>query len=126
MEKFYKPERDKEFFDTCEEIRGQTKDYQSVEDIARKAIVRSASCFFLTQKQIACIIQQMRCCRPPNYGVILKERDKEIFSRYWELKKQNHTFSVNKIAGIIEFQQAPRYYITYARAVSLYYELLKK
>ena len=46
MEKFYKPERDKEFFDTCEEIRGQTKDYQSVEDIARKAIVRSASCFF--------------------------------------------------------------------------------
>ena len=124
MQKFYKPERDKDFFDVCEAIRKETKDYQSVEDIAVKAILRPANSIFITQKHIACIIQEMRCGTHSFKGVT-KLQNQELFNRYWELKKQNPTFSPNKIAKIIEEQKAPRFYISQKTAKSLYYKLLK-
>jgi len=128
MELFYKPERDKDFYDICERIRKQNKEYQSVEQIASKAVHEEAQSFYLTQKQIVAIIQEMRAGvnkeRVREFPV-KSELYNEIFSRYWKIKKESPEKCVNQISKIIDEQSAPRFYISEARATSLYYKLLK-
>jgi hypothetical protein len=124
MELFYSEERNTNFYNICEKIRKDTKEYMSVKDIASMAVRVPAESFFISLHQINIIIMEQRCGKTPPKG-IKGELHKEIFKTYWELKKQNPSLCVNQIAKLIEEMPAPRFYMSNATATSLYYELIK-
>lgn len=125
MELFYIDERNSNFYKICEKIRKETKEYISVKDIASKAVKTPTESFYLCSHSIVIIIMERKCGKSLPKG-IKGELHKEIFSRYWEIKKQNPSLCVNRIAKIIEEQHsAPRFYLSNATATSLYYELIK-
>ena len=124
MELFYNEERDTNLFEICEKIRKDSKEYLSVKDITSMAVVSPCDSFFLCTRYIAIIITMQRCEKDIPKG-IKGELYREIFKRYWEIKKQNPTFCVKKIARIIEEQPAPRFYMSRHNAMRIYYRLIK-
>jgi histone H3/H4 len=122
MELYYQQERNTDFLGVCERIRKETKGYISVACIARKAVYCEAELFYLPAREIARIIRfksKMEVSSPAKVELYreIEKRAKSI--------NENGKVSCETIARIIEIQSAPRFYITEARAVSLYYELLK-
>lgn len=122
MELYYQQERNADFLGVCERIRKETKGYISVACIARKAVYCEAELFYLPAREIARIIRFKSKIEVSSSAKI--ELYKEIERRSKEIN-ENGKVSCETIARIIEIQKAPRFYITEARAVSLYYELLK-
>ncbi|GHV51423.1 hypothetical protein FACS1894181_13240 [Bacteroidia bacterium] len=117
---FFREERDIDFLSACEEVRRESG-YLPPYKIASKAVMKPAMSFYLHPREYLLII-----CgngrKLPRKGV-KRELHLEILSRYGKLKKLFH--DKNLIARMIAGQTAPRFYISEARAVSLYYELLK-
>ena len=125
MELYYQQERNADFFRVCELIRKENKDYVSTSDIAKKAVYKNAEMFYLPANEIADIINRWK--RGLEFTVkstAKQELYKEIIKRHKEIDTDGKMDCV-MIAKMIEIQPAPRFYITEARAVSLYYELLK-
>lgn len=124
MELFFKSERDKDLFRVYEKIQKETKGYLSVCKIAELAILHEAESYYITKKQILEIIQKLRC--NPDYVPTIKQQlYKDIFKRYWELKKENPCLKTYAIAKLIETEKAPRFYVGVKHATSLFYKLLK-
>lgn len=112
---FFKEERDREFIDLCVEI--QKSETLPVSEIVKRAINSPASSFFLTYKGYERIINhkgQVRGCKSELYREI-KERVKLLDCK-----------NTKEACIRIDEQPAPKFYISHARAVSLYYELIKK
>lgn len=124
MELFNGEERNSEFYKVCEKIKKESKVYMSVKEMTSKAVETPTVSFFICLHQINIIIMEQRCGKVPPKG-IKGELHREIFKRYWELKKQNPCFSVNQIAKIIEEQPAPRFYMSKSTGESLFYKLFK-
>lgn len=126
MELFYRQERDKNFFQVCEKIRKNSKAYVSVAEIAKKAVLEEADEYYITLKQMIVILTCMRCEK--NIDTLSEHKRalyKDIFSRYWVLKKKNPTMRTFEIAKMIHNEKAPRFYFSDSRAKSLYYKLIK-
>lgn len=120
----FKPDRDIDFLAACERIRKENKPYISVVDIAAKVIHVEAESYYLTTKQIITIIQTMRFnpnfrtkCKMNLYG--------DIFARYWDIKKKHPTYTVSRIAKLIDAEKAPQFYLTANSAKKLLYYLIK-
>lgn len=65
-------------------------------------------------------ILPVSCSEPKN------EFYREIQRRYDELSKIHEGYSISGIAKIIADQKAPRFYMSEARAIDLYYEMIRK
>jgi histone H3/H4 len=123
MELYYQQERNADFFNVCERIRKEEKGYISVACIARRAVYSKAELFYLPAREIARIIRFKSKVKVSSSAKA--ELYREIEARAGKMNEGGH-MNCETIARIIEIQLAPRFYITEARAVSLYYELLKK
>lgn len=127
MQLVYKPERDKDFYNVCEQIRKENKGYIKIDDIVSKAVVSPAESYYISAKQIREIIQLMRCSKCIEH---LSESKQSLYKRilelYMEEKKKNPELSVTQIASLIDEYTAPRFYMSVERAKGLYYKLMNE
>lgn len=120
MRRFFLYERNADFFAACEMVRSRDGLY-AVRDIAKAAINEPADSFYITTKQYLNIIQRMRCLASIPEGVV-GDMYREIFKRYWEIKKQHPKYSTTKIAQAIDAQTAPRFYMSVSQATKILYK----
>lgn len=126
MSLYFKNERDKDFFNTCEEIRRSNKKYISTPDIARKAVHSNAKSFYITCYRCYNMIRKIKS----GEKIYLRSKAKselfeEIKTRYMNISIENPKMKDFDIACMITSGKAPRFYITETRAERLYYNLLK-
>lgn len=124
MKLFYQEDRNEDFFAVCESLRKKSHIY-SIKEIAIAAIRKEAQSFYLSPNEYGRIIRE-GCFRKATRCILKNELYHEIQERYRYLNKQYPHLNVPAIAKMIELQRAPRFYISEARAISLYYELLSK
>lgn len=123
MKLFYRVERDKDFFDVCEAVRKESKEYRSVQQIATIAALRPAQSYYLTKKQILSIIQLMRL-HPHKLNLNRNKVKLKLYKQIYSVYLQ-HDVCANQVAHIIDLSPAPRFYMSSQTATSLYYKLLK-
>lgn len=130
MELFYQEERNEDFFAVCERIREENnkKDsYESVTQIAQRAVMCEAGSFYISPNWIEKIVNSVRRGKPftARSGAKL-ELYRDVEKLYKQLYAENPRIRMREIIDRISDAPAPRFYISEARAVSLYYELLGK
>lgn len=128
MELCYKKERDRDFFEVCEKLRG--KGYIRVVDLVSKAILHPAQSFYISEDRIARII------RASNIGVDLiptschrkvNEVKVQLYKDImYEVNKLDQSLPINIQAREIEFMPAPRFYFSVSMGATIYYSYLKK
>lgn len=123
MELYFKEDRDKDFFEACEQIREQKDEYISVSDIALQAIKQPAKSFYLSNQRYNRIIRQRGNRRTKNRIKI--EMHKNIYETFDSLSAEHPDLSAKDILKMLPDSPAPRFYISHSRATELYYELLK-
>lgn len=129
---FYEHERNTDFYNTCEQVRkeaAQEGRIISVAEITSKAVYRKAKLFYIHKKVIIQILKNKGEILPKNE--MSKLLHLEILSRGEALRAEAAQESatpkpLRHIAEIISDQEAPRFYMSEARAQSLYYELIRK
>lgn len=122
-ELFYREDRDNDFFNACEQVRGEEMNL-SVSEIVSRAILRPAKSFYLHRREYSAIIRKNGIELPKNE--VKKLLHLEILKRYQHLKNENPCIDILDITKIIAEQSAPRFYISERRAEDIYYALLKK
>jgi len=126
MALFFKNERDRDFFNSCEKIRRENNEYISTQDIAHKAVLSSAKSFYITCYRCYNIILSIKNGNKLSSKSCAKlALFKEIKERYLNISKEKPELKDFDIACEIVNQEAPRFYITKTRAEKLYYNLLK-
>ena len=126
MQKFYLSERNKDFYTVYEHIRKESVKkggYLSVEEIAKKAVMRPSQSYYISKQAIYKVILRRRCMRDDGHRQ--KSLCDAIFKEYFEIKKQHPDYCPNKIAGMIELLPAPRFYMSDRTASILAYQLIK-
>lgn len=127
---FYQQERDQNFFEQCEQIRdsyNERNEYISVGEIARQAIMTQADSFYISERECAKIIYRAKQgIKSYTKSEAKRALYEEIERRYHIIQEKHPDMLVPSIAKIIIEEPAPRFYITKARAVSLYYSLLNQ
>ena len=123
-ELFYKDDKNRDFLSVCESVRIESGCHMSVADIVSRAIHRPARSFYLHPREYSKIIKGNGRYLPVNR--IKRELHLEILRRADEIKARFPNLKTREIAGLLEDQAAPRFYISEKRAIYLYYELLKK
>ncbi len=115
-------ERNEDFIQTCETVRKE-EGFLSISEIAAKAIYRKAKSFYVDPRSYIKIIRNNGNNLPKNE--VSKELHVEVLKRAKCIMSQYPEYTPAQIAKIIAEQEAPRFYISEARAESLYYKLLK-
>ena len=127
MKLFYEIERDKGLEEACEQVRKERPGYIPVREIARMAIARQAPSFYISRKEIKRIVKKTReGIRPAFASRSRNELYNEIASRAGTIEKTAPGIPAGKVADIIMSQTAPRFYISEARAVDVYYGILNR
>lgn len=120
---FFRDERDRDFLNVCERIRKQNKGL-SASQIARIAVYQQAESFHLTTRELAKIVNKVRKGHNDTRFESAASLYKEIESHLGKLRFKGA--SCYQAARMIDTLPAPRFYISESRAISLYYECLKK
>ena len=120
---FYEEERNRDFLQACEAVRKEEGARLTVSGIASKAIYKKAKSFYIHQRAYMKIIRNNGNNLPRNE--VSRQLHTEVLERAKEIMKQ-YDYTPAQIAKILSEQQAPRFYISHARATSLYYKLLGK
>jgi hypothetical protein len=76
MKLFYQEDRDNDFYNVCERIRGQNPGYISVSDIVKQAIYCEAESFYLSELIIARMIDKIKKGEKPTTK---KEAKQELY-----------------------------------------------
>ncbi|GAB6123860.1 hypothetical protein [Dysgonomonas termitidis] len=120
---FYEEDRNKDFLQACEAVRKEEGTRLTVSGIASKAIYKKAGSFYIHYRVYMKIISNNGNNLPKNE--ISRQLHTEVLKRAKEIMQQNN-YTPAQAAKILSEQQAPRFYISEARAISLYYKLLGK
>jgi hypothetical protein len=120
---FYEEERNADFLQVCETVRKEEGARLTVSAIASKAIYKTARSFYIHQRAYMKIIRNDGNNLPKNE--VARQLHTEVLERAKEIMEQNNC-TLAQAAKILSEQQAPRFYISEARAISLYYKLLGK
>lgn len=120
---FYREDRDIDFFNTCEKIRQESDKHLSVAEIVRNAIQQPAKSFYIHKRVYIKIIRNNGSKLPKNN--VSRELHIEVLKRAKEIMSQYSDYTPAQVATILIDHDAPRFYISEARAESLYYQLLK-
>lgn len=115
MTLIFKDERDREFFNLCLKIKQGTE--LTVAEFVPKAIESPASSFFLTYKGYERII---------GYKGEIKGAKAELYKEIKERYSKLNCKSLREASIELDSQPAPKFYISKQRAITLYYELVKK
>lgn len=119
---FYEEDRNEDFLQACESVRKEEGSI-SISEIAAKAILKKAKSFYIQPKAYIKIIRNNGNKLPKNE--VSRELHIEVLKRAKEIMTQNKGYTPAQVAKILVDQKAPRFYISEARAESLYYQLLK-
>ena len=123
-ELFYREDRDIDFMNACEKVRQESSEHLSVAEIVRKAILQPAKSFYLRPREYGDIVRRAKKKLPKRE--VTKELYTEILNRYNTLRKEYPSLKNQDINKMLSEQTAPRFYISEARGILLYYELMKK
>jgi len=127
MSFFFKENRDIDFLKACNTVRQNTHGYISASDIARKALYTETESFYILPRRLSRIIYMaQKGTLPISESEPKNEFYKEVQKRYHELSQVYKNRSILGIAKIIAEQKAPRFYMSEARAIDLYYEMMRK
>lgn len=119
---FYEEDRNEDFLQACESVRKEEGSL-SISEIAAKAIYRKAKSFYIHPRVYIKIIRNDGNKLPKND--VSRELHIEVLKRAKEIMSQSADYTPAQIAKILIDHDAPRFYISEARAESLYYQLLK-
>lgn len=111
----FKEDRDKEFFNLCMKIKQGTN--LSVDEVVQKAIDSPATSFFLTYDGFRRIVY---------HKGDVSDSKKELYKTIKRLYEKHKCENMKETFKRIDELPAPRFYMSKARAISLYYELIKK
>lgn len=123
-ELFYREDRDIDFMNACEKVRQESSEHLSVAEIVRKAILQPAKSFYLRPREYGDIVRRAKKKLPKRE--VTKELYIEILNRYNTLREEYPSLKNQDINKMLSEQTAPRFYISEARGILLYYELMKK
>lgn len=123
-ELFYREDRDIDFMNACEKVRQESSEHLSVAEIVRKAILQPAKSFYLRPREYGDIVRRAKKKLPKRE--VTKELYTEILNRYNTLREEYPSLKNQDINKMLSEQTAPRFYISEARGILLYYELMKK
>lgn len=123
-ELFYREDRDIDFMNACEKVRQESDEHLSVAEIVRKAILQPAKSFYLRPREYGDIVRRAKKKLPKRE--VTKELYTEILNRYNTLREEYPSLKNQDINKMLSEQTAPRFYISEARGILLYYELMKK
>ena len=121
---FFRQERDRDFFDVCEKVRKENNRL-SVSEIAKIAVFHPASSFYLTTKELAKIINNIR-------KGIRKSTFRSEGLMYDQIEFMmreipgHENLPAREVARKIDAENVPRFYLSESRATSIYYECLNK
>jgi len=124
MELYFKEDRDKDFFEVCEQLRKHNNEYVSVSEIALQAINKPAKSFYLSDQRYSRIIKQKGNRKTKN--IIKIQMHKDIYEKYKFLSVKYPDLNNREILKLLSESPAPRFYLSHSRATELYYELLKQ
>lgn len=123
-ELFYREDRDIDFMNACEKVRQESNEHLSVAEIVRKAILQPAKSFYLRPREYGDIVRRAKKKLPKRE--VTRELYAEILNRYNTLREEYPSLKNQDINKMLSEQVAPRFYISEARGILLYYELMKK
>lgn len=120
---FFKDERDSDFFQVCEKVRSENKTL-SVSEVAKIAVYLPAPSLYLTTRELAKIVNRIRkgekCSTYKSAGMMYDQIEKMMIEI-----PGNEKLSAYEIARIIDAEPVPRFYMSEARARTIYYDCLK-
>jgi hypothetical protein len=126
MKLYYSEDRDEDFLLACDRLRKATPGYPRVRDIARDAILQPARSFYLSPVELRRALHEIRRGVTPRFRSPAKNALRAALrARLAALEQARPGIPVRLAAAIISDQPAPRFYISVARATSLYYHALK-
>jgi hypothetical protein len=121
----YKDLRDKEFFEACKKAISESTGHIHLSQIVERVILSPASSFFLSERQYGRIVRAKSTNVPRSKAGA--ELFYEIRRRYRQIKLNYPNMHAETIAkNFIAYQAAPRFYISVARGLIIYYSFLKK
>ena len=135
MKSEFKQQRDAEFYDACRKAIKESSGRILLRDIIKKAILSPASSYFLTERRIGDILRRhpagdLCCCYVrhdyPKSGSkrLLATR---LFERWMNLRAEHNALSAEAAAKtFIAHEPAPRFYISEARGINIYYAELHR
>lgn len=120
---FYREDRDTDFINACEKIR-HADSRLSVAEVVRRAILHPARSFYIHPREYANIIR--RGWKKLPKGKASREQHTKILTTYEQLRKEHPELKEEELNKRLSEQQAPRFYISQSRGMSLYYQYLRK
>ena len=121
----FKQQRNAEFYRTCKKLINRSGGTETLRQITGRAVREPATSFFISENRIARIIRSGgEACPRSEAKAALFHAIKHL---YFELKTVHPEMSPEAIAGnIIFYRQAPRFYISEATALNIYYSELDR
>jgi hypothetical protein len=121
----YRESRDREFYEACRRGIKNARGRIDLSEIVRNVIHSPASSFFLSERQYGRIIRAKEHDMPRSEsGAALFN---EIRALYKKIRISYPNMSMEAISrDIISVQGAPRFYISVARGMNIYYSTFKR
>lgn len=128
MAKLYlKDEKNREFYEACEEIRRSQEGYLSTKEIAYLGEACECSSFFMSPRYIKRLIWEMNTDRhKASKFPHIQDKHAEVYNRYKHLLSEHPGKPLSWYAEEISYQPAPRFYLDKDYATVLYYKLMNK
>lgn len=120
---FYEEDRNTDFIMTCEKVRQEEGSHLSVAEIVAKAILKPAQSFYVHINVYRRIIRNNGEKLPSNS--VSKKLYQEVLRLVKHIKNEYPNMSQTDIAKILSDKSAPRFYISQARAMNIYYDSMK-
>jgi hypothetical protein len=121
----YRELRDREFYAVCRRLIAGTEGRIRLGKIVERAVLSPASSFFLSERQYGRIVRMKSGDVPRTRAGA--ELFYEIRRRYARIRADFPNMRAETIAkNFIACQEAPRFYISVTRGLSIYYSLLKE
>lgn len=118
-------EKNRDFYDACEEIRRSHDGYLSTKEIAALGEASPCACFYMSTRHLKFLIWQINTDRhTPSKFAHIREKHNEIYSRYKQLLSEYSDKPLSWYADEISYQPAPRFYLDHDYATILYYKLM--
>lgn len=120
---FYEDDRNADFIRTCEKVRQEEGAHLSVSQIVSKAILKPAQSFYVHINVYRRIIRNNGEKLPSNK--VSRKLYQEVLKVAKEIQAEHPDLSQTEVARMLSDRPAPRFYISQARAINIYYDSMK-
>ncbi len=120
-----KDEKNRDFYEACEDVRRNCKGYLSTKEIAFRGEEAACECFYMSKSHMKFLIWQINTDRyVASKFSHIREKHMEIYNRYKLLLSEHPDQPLSWYANEISLQPAPRFYLDKDYATILYYKLM--